>query len=330
MRRARTLILALMLLTGGVFVWGLSVGAVPIATPVILNTLFGWEGPKQEFIINRSRLPRGLLALLTGSALALSGTVIQSLLRNPLASPKIIGINAGAALAVLTAAILAPELGLTWLPLIAVIGGIGAAAVVYALAEFRPVSPERLALVGLAVGFTCDAGVDFILVTADTYDISAPLVWMTGSLWGRGWQHVSAVWPVLLGLSAFCLILYHRLDLMRLGDTKAAALGVNLRWERLMLLGTATLLAAVSVSVVGVLGFVGLMAPHIARLLIGGGHRGLLPVAMLIGGLMVTLADALGRALFPPIEVSAGILTAIFGAPFFIFILLTNRKDGRT
>ena len=311
------------------FIFALSAGAVAIPAQVIVNTLFDLDGPQQSFIINRSRLPRSLLALITGAALALSGVIIQALLRNALASPKIIGINSGAALAVLASAMIAPGLTLAWLPLVAATGGVLAAGFVYALAELRPVSPARLALVGLAVGMTCDAGVDFVLVTADTYDISAPLVWLTGSLWSRGWQHLSTVWPLLAPLIAVCLFLSYRLDLIRLGAAQAQGLGMNVRFERMVLLSLATLLAAVSVSVVGVLGFVGLMAPHIARRLIGGTHRAVLPVAMLLGAFLVVLADAAGRALFPPIEVSAGILTAMFGAPFFIFLLLTQKTQAR-
>ena len=316
-------------LTALVFVWSLSAGAVTIPAMTILNTLFDLDGPQQGFIINRSRLPRSLLACVTGGALAISGVIIQALLRNPLASPKIIGINSGAALGVLLSVLLAPNLGLNWLPLVAACGGVLAAGVIFAIAEFGPVSPARLALVGIAIGMTCDAGVDFILATSDIYDISAPLVWLTGSPWSRGWQHLNAVWPILLGLMAICVIYSYRLDLIRLGAVQATGLGVNVRRDRLVLLTLATFLAAVSVSVVGVLGFVGLMAPHIARHLVGGTHRGLLPVAMLVVALLVMVADAVGRALFAPLEISAGILTSMFGAPFFIFLLLSRKTEAR-
>ncbi len=319
----------LTVLTILVFIWSLSSGAVTIPAATIINTLFDLDGPQQGFIINRSRLPRSLLAFCTGGSLAISGVIIQALLRNPLASPKIIGINSGAALGVLLSVIFAPSLGLNWLPLVAACGGILAAAIIFAIAEFGPISPARLALVGIAIGMTCDAGVDFILATSDIYDVSAPLVWLTGSLWSRGWQHLNAVWPILLSLSALCVLYSYRLDLIRLGTAQATGLGLNVRKERLALLTLATLLAAVSVSVVGVLGFVGLMAPHIARQLVGGTHRGLLPTAMLIGAILVMLADATGRALFAPIEISAGILTAMFGAPFFVFLLLSNRTEAR-
>lgn len=309
------------------FYLSLTVGAVDIPFQTVLNTLFDRDGDQQQFIINRSRLPRSLLAIVTGGALALSGVIIQALLRNPLASPKIIGINSGAALAVLLATLLAPSLSYAWFPVIAALGGVIAASVVYLLAELRSVSAARLALVGIAVGMTADAGVDFLLVTADSYAVSAPLVWLTGSLWGRGWSQLAAVWPQLVVLILLCLAMAHRLDLIRLGDTQAMGLGVNVRVERFVLLGLATGLASISVSAVGVLGFIGLMAPHIARKLVGGQHAAVLPVAMLTGALLVVLADAAGRALMPPIEVSAGILTAMFGAPFFIFLLLTTRSE---
>lgn len=329
MTRATAIGLGLWVVLMVAIVVSLGAGAVAIPASVILNTLFDLDGPQQGFIINRSRLPRTLLAVLTGSSLALSGAIIQALLRNPLASPKIIGINSGAALAVLLAAVLAPGLTLGWLPAVAATGGILAAAIIYLLAEVRPISPARLALVGIAVGFTADAGVDFILVTADTYDISAPLVWLTGSLWSRGWSHLGAVAPFLIPLAFLCIVLAHRLDLIRLGSAQATGLGVHVRRERLILLVLATLLAAISVSVVGVLGFVGLMAPHIARMLVGGTHRALLPTALLTGAILVVLADAAGRALFPPIEISAGILTAMFGAPFFVFLLMTRQIEAR-
>lgn len=326
MNVARVMTVSGALATGLVLasVWSISTGAVSVPWAVIANTLFDLEGPKQDFIVMKSRLPRTVLAVLTGGALALSGAIIQALLRNALASPKVIGINSGAALAVCLAVMAGA--GAAWLPLYAFAGGVVAAFIVWLGSLRRRASPARLALIGIAVGFLCDTGVDYILVTAPTYQFSAPLVWMTGSLWSRGWTDVNAVAPLLLPLGALALLISYRLDLIRLGDSPARGLGVNVPLERPLLLLLATALAAVSVAAVGALGFVGLMAPHIARQLVGGDHRGLLPVAMLTGMLLVVLADAAGRALAPPIEVSAGILTALFGAPFFIFILLTNRR----
>ncbi|MGH1413762.1 MAG: FecCD family ABC transporter permease [Pelagimonas sp.] len=334
-QRVTTVLILLLVAVSLGFVWSLAAGAVTIPAQVILNTLFDLDGSQQGFIINRSRLPRSLLAIATGGALALSGTIIQALLRNPLASPKIIGINSGAAFAVLLMSLPGTELGAlfgiqlerNWLPLVAATGGLIAAFAVYALAELRSVSPTRLILIGIAVGFTADAGVDFILITADTYDVSAPMVWLTGSLWARGWQHLSDVWLGIGGLALLCLLMSHRLDLIRLGTAQATSLGMNVRAERAVLMALAAMLAALSVSQVGVIGFIGLMSPHIARRLVGAHHRSVLPVAMLTGALLVLIADAAGRAILPPIEVSAGVLTAAIGAPFFIYLLLTTSQE---
>lgn len=308
-------------------IWSLTVGAVSIPVPVIFNTLFDLDGAKQTYIILKSRLPRAMLALVTGGALAVSGAIIQAIIRNPLASPKIIGINSGAALFACLMIIAFPNIPAGYLPLGACLGGILAACAVFLGAHYRGLSGIHLALIGIAVGFLCDAGVDYILVTSPTYELATPLVWLTGSFWGRNWTHVQAVWLPLTGLGAMSLILAFRLDILHLGSDTATGLGVNVTMQRMILLLLATLLASLAVGVAGVLGFVGLMAPHIARRLVGGSHRMVIPTAALVGMLLVTLADGAGRAIAPPIEIPAGVLTAIFGAPFFIYILLTSQRD---
>jgi iron complex transport system permease protein len=308
-------------------VWSISVGAVAIRADVIINTLFNLEGDKQAYIINKSRLPRIVLALLTGGALAISGTIIQAVIRNPLASPNIIGINAGAALFAVMAALLLPGIPPGWSPLIACVGGISAAAIVLAVAHVRRLSAIHLALVGVGVGFLFEAGVDYMLAISTSNESSSPLIWLTGSLWGRTWEHVKMSWLPLLALSGVAALLAYRLDLITLGEEAAAGLGLNVPRQRLLMLLVATLLASVAVAVVGVLGFVGLMAPHIARKLVGGSHRLLIPVSAFTGMLLVVLADGIGRAIAPPIEVSAGVLAALIGAPFFIYIMLTTARE---
>ncbi|MEM7587779.1 MAG: iron ABC transporter permease [Acidobacteriota bacterium] len=325
--RAAATMLALAAGLGVAAVWSLAAGA-ETATPLraAWNSLFGLDGPRDDFGVLELRLPRTLLALLAGSALALSGAIIQALLRNALASPKIIGVNSGAALAVCLAVAFGLPAQLT--PLLAIAGGLGAATFVYLGTLWKQASPARLALVGIAVGSVCDAGVDALLVTAPDYRFSRPLIWMTGSLHGRTWSDVQATAPLLIPLAIVALALSFRLDLLRLGDRHALGLGVEVSWERPLLLLLATALASVAIAAVGTLGFVGLMAPHMARQLVGGGHRALMPVAMLTGMLLVVLADAAGRAM--PLEVSAGILTALFGAPFFIWILLRTPAGGES
>jgi ABC-type Fe3+-siderophore transport system permease subunit len=325
--RALALIVALVVLVICAALWSLSVGAVAIPVDVIVNTLFNLDGEQQTYIIMKSRLPRMVLALLAGGALALSGAIIQAVIRNPLASPNIIGINSGAALFALAMVLVFPAIPQVWMPLAACIGGLVAASFVMLVAHYRSLSAVHLALIGVAVGFVFEAGVDYLLVVSNDSESSAPMIWLTGSLWGRTWSHVAISWIPLLALSAVALVLSYRLDLIALGEATATGLGLNVPRQRLLLLLVATLLSSVAVAVVGVMGFIGLMAPHIARRMVGGSHRLMLPVSALVGMLLVVLADGIGRAIAPPIEVSAGILAALIGAPFFIYIMLTTASE---
>lgn len=328
-RRAPAALVCLSLALAAALLFGLTSGAVPVPAAVLWNTLFGLEGERQDFIILSLRLPRTLLAALTGAALAVSGAMIQSLLRNPLASPKIAGINSGAAFAVLVCTLVLPGQASGLAPYAAAAGGLAAGGLIWTLASRGQTDAARLTLVGVATGFALDAGVEFLLVTQTGPELSAPLIWLTGSLWGRGWPHLAAVAPVLSGLIVLAFLLSHRLDLQYLGPARAAALGARNRLERGAAFLVAVLLAAVSVSVAGVIGFVGLMAPHIAMRLVGGRHWPLLPAAALTGAIFCTGADAAGRAIAPPVEISAGIVTALLGAPFFIWLLVTDsRKPG--
>jgi len=270
------LLLAGLVITAGL--WGLSVGAVAIRVDVIINTLFNLDGEQQAYIIMRSRLPRLVLALLAGGALALSGAIIQAVIRNPLASPNIIGINAGAALFALGLVLFFPAVPQAFMPLAACIGGLTAAAVVILVGHYRRLSAIHLALVGVAVGFVFEAGVDYLLITSSDSESSASLIWLTGSLWGRTWGHVAISWIPLVGLSALALLLSYRLDLIALGEGTATGLGLNVPRQRVVLL--------------------------------------------------VVLADGIGRAIAPPIEVSAGILAALIGAPFFVYIMLTSETES--
>ncbi len=317
-------LVALVVLAG---MWAISVGAVAIPTNVIVNTLFNLPGEQQTYIIMRSRLPRIVVGLLAGGALALSGAIIQAVIRNPLASPNIIGINSGAALFALGLVLFFPAVPQTWMPLAACIGGVLAATIVMMVAHVRSLTAIHLALIGVAVGFVFESGVDYLLVVNTDRETSAAMIWLTGSLWGRTWAHVGLTWLPLVSLSVVALIMAYRVDLIALGEGTATGLGINVPRLRIALLLLATLLASVAVAVVGVMGFIGLMAPHIARRLVGGSHRLMLPVAALTGMLLVVLADGIGRAIAPPVEVSAGIIAALIGAPFFIYIMLTTATE---
>ena len=300
---------------------GLFAGAIPLEIETVVNSLLGRDGPRQDFIVLQSRLPRALLAALAGGALALSGALIQALMRNPLASPKIVGINSGAAFAVLVTAFYIPALPHSLLPVPAALGGLMAGALVWWCAQRGDIDPRQLTLVGLAVGLTLDAGVDALLVANTGPKSSAPLIWLTGRLWGRGWTHLASVAPVLLTLATAALILAFRLDLQALGPRRAAGLGVRVGLERTLALLAAVILASVAVSVVGVLGFVGLMAPHLARTLGFGHARHHVAASALLGALLMIISDTAARSLAFPYQLPTGLLAALVGGPYLVFML---------
>lgn len=276
-----------------------------------------------DFVVWQHRLPRGMLAVLIGAALGTAGALIQGVIRNPLASPDILGVTQAAGLAVTVALLLSPSGSSSWLPIVACLGGATGAALLMAYNSGMAFSPVRFALSGVAVSLTFASVTEFLLLTYPV-EINTALLALTGSLWARGWTHVGPA-LFLLPLLGLSLLLAKPLDLIGLGDEAAASLGVNLLRARLAALTLAVLLTGVSVSIIGPVTFVGLMAPHLARRLVGGAHLVLIPTAALVGAIVVVLADTLGRGLAPPIEIPVGILTAVIGAPYFLWLLFRIR-----
>lgn len=274
----------------------------------------------QGFVLWDYRFPRILIAMLAGAGLGMAGALIQGVIRNPLAAPDVIGITPGAGLAATAVLMFYPQISLGWLVLAATAGGMVAALLVWKLAWRYRTEPARLALIGIALGAWMAALTDWLLVS-HPLDINAALVWLTGSLWGRGWTHVWLLLPGLVLLMPVAMQLAYRLDLLALGDEAAEGLGVGVAPTRQLALFVAVLLSAISVAVCGTLSFVGLVAPHLARLLVGSKHRRMLPVAAGVGALLVLVADMLARTLAPPLELPAGVLTALIGAPYFLFLL---------
>ncbi len=275
-------------------------------------------------ILTNLRLSRVLVALLAGAGLGLSGALIQGVVRNPLASPDLIGVTAGAGLAATGLLLIFPEIAFAWLIPAAIVGALSAMALMLWLVRDRSLNPTRLVLVGIALSAWLGALTDWLLVS-HPQQVNAALVWLTGSLWGRGWTHVWILLPWLLVLLPVTLLLALRLDLLALGDEAAEGLGSNVERTRKLALLLSVALAAVSVAVCGAISFVGLVSPHLARLLVGGAHRRLLPVAAMIGALLVLVADILARTIAPPIELPAGVLTSLIGAPYFLFLLTRYR-----
>ncbi len=288
----------------------------------------------EEVILMTVRLPRVLVAMLAGGALALAGAVMQGIFRNPMADPGIIGVSAGAALGSVIALYLGwAAASVLWLPASAFAGALVCAFLVYGIATSRGRTPvSTLLLAGIAVGGMAVSLTSLVLFLAlKNYEVGRQMtLWLMGGLDGRGWLHVRlAAGPVLLGGVWLCL--YARdLNVMLTGEESAMSLGVDVPSVRRRLLGLSVLVTSAAVSVSGAIGFVGLVVPHILRLILGPDHRRLLPACFLGGALSLVLADLLCRTLVPDEELRLGVVTSMIGGPFFIYLLIKNRRQAET
>ncbi|WP_434641957.1 Fe(3+) dicitrate ABC transporter permease subunit FecD [Klebsiella sp. I138] len=298
----------------------LRMGAIPLPWHALLD---GWHSDSDyHYVLMQYRLPRVILAVIIGAALAVSGVLIQGIVRNPLASPDILGVNHAASLASVMALTLLPSLSPLWLPVLAFIGGMAAMLALIALAGVS--RPIRLALTGVALSGCWASITDYLLLT-QPQEINTALLWLTGSLWARDSAFVAVALPVLAILLPLSFLLSRGLDLLALGNDRAGTLGVNITRFTGYGLILAVALASVSVAVCGPIAFVSLVVPHLVRRLAGGRHRRLLPFSAVVGGLVLLLADLLARTIHPPMELPAGVLTAIIGAPWFIWLLMRMR-----
>ncbi len=270
------------------------------------------------------RMPRVVLAVLSGGALAISGVILQAIMRNPLASPGIIGVSAGGGLGAICVILLLPEFA-NYAVVIAFAGALLTATGVYLLAWNGGIEPLRVVVSGVAFSSLLGALTGMVLLL-NSDKVIGVLEYLSGSLNARNWESVEQIyWYVVLGI-VVALLLHRSLDVLQLGDELAVSLGLPLERRRLLLLATASLLAAAVVSVTGVLGFVGLIAPHIARKLTKGTHLNLLINSGLMGAILVVCCDLIGRLIVSPQELPAGILLALLGAPFFLYLL---RRSGK-
>jgi iron complex transport system permease protein len=327
-RRTPAILLGLAVLSLIVLVLSVGYGEYPIAPIDVIKTLFGLNtnNPDYAFVIYTLRLPRVIVAFLVGMALAIAGTILQGLTRNPLAAPEIVGVEAGAGLAAVAVIVLFPAMPMFVFPIAAFAGALIAALLVYTLAWKDGSSPIRLILVGVGVGAIAAALTSLMITFGDIYDVSQALVWLAGSVYGRSWEHIQALLPWLIVFIPLALVCARELNTMNLGDDVARGLGSPVEWQRGLLLLITVALAGASVATAGTIGFVGLMSPHLARQFVGTPHEGLIPTSALLGGLIVALADFLGRSLFAPIELPCGVVTAAIGAPYFLYLLYRNRN----
>mgnify|MGYP002557282609 FL=1 len=313
------IILLLAVLLALAVLLSLAVGSLKLSAGEIISILWNRPDGINYQILFNIRLPRILLGALVGGCFAVSGTILQGVMRNPLASPGIIGVSAGGGLAGILVMLALPQFGFLLVPA-AFCGSLATALLVYLLAWKRGVSPVRLILAGVAVSAMLGAFSSTILLF-NAERAGGILDFTIGSLSARSWQQIGQVG----GYMAFAFLLAFffggKLNILALGDEVATGLGLRVERVRFLLIGTAALLAAAAVSVAGLLGFVGLIAPHIVRMLIGSDNRFLLPASALFGALMVVSCDTVGRIVMEPSELPVGIIMALMGPPFFLWLL---------
>lgn len=298
---------------------GLIVGDFPIGVADALRTAFFERSGEFDFIVNGLRFPRVTVAILAGMCFAMSGALFQGLISNPLVSPDIIGINNGAA--VCAVFILAAGADVRWLPIAAFAGAVTAAVVIYVLAWKRGVSGARLVLVGIGINALLQAVITYITVRFPIERVIAAARWQAGSLFGASWSDARTLAIGLLVLLPCAFVLTRRLRILQLGDDAAAAMGLSVERDRLMLIVVASGFAALAVAVVGPLGFVALLVPHLARLLAGNLTGGVLLLTALLGAVFLLGADLIAQRLFAPVVLPAGVVTAALGGPYFLLLL---------
>ncbi|NQX68657.1 iron ABC transporter permease [Paenibacillus alba] len=317
----------LIILNAGVLILNVMLGERTIPSAEVFRSLAGIGSEEYRFTIHQLRLPRVLTGFLVGCSLALSGTILQVITRNPLASPGVIGLNSGAAAAVVAVMVLVPSFPMSQFPWIAFAGAFIATAVIYTLSWRKGggSSTVRMLLIGAGISAMAGALITYFLTVGEIFRVSQATVWMAGSLYGRTWEHFWPLLPWLLILFTFLIGMSRYLDMFLLDMESAAGLGLRVETMRVMFILMSVGLAGSAVSMAGTIAFVGLMAPHIAKHLVGSRSLVRLPVAALLGGLIVMGADLAGRNLFSPFEIPAGLITAFIGAPYMVHLLLRRR-----
>jgi ferric citrate transport system permease protein len=322
----RTLIIAGGLLLMLVVCWiSAGVGAVSIPMAGIVQVLLGGGEEQHQFILMEYRLPRIVLSVLIGSGLAVAGVLLQGIIRNPLASPDVIGLTKGAGLAAVLFIVLLPKSPPGVLPFVAFLGAGLAGAILFILSAGIRMGPSGLALSGIGISALFTAGIQYVTVK-HAVDANTALLWLAGSLWGRGWEHVLLLFPWIVIVTLIALYYAKQLDLLSLGQQTAGSLGVAVGRVQTVVLLLAVLVTGACVAVSGSIGFVGLIAPHMARRLVGPKHFGLLLMAGYVGAMLVLISDLLGRWIIVPKEIPVGIVCAVLGAPYFLWLL---RKESK-
>jgi iron complex transport system permease protein len=328
----------LLLILAGVFCLSLIFGSVAIPLPHLIASFqpgastIETEPGAFATILFQIRLPRIILTALTGAALAGSGSAYQGVFRNPLADPYLIGVASGAGLGAVLAMSFSWSynvLGLLIVPIAAFIGAILTVAVVYSMAKVGKTIPTtNLILAGVAVSSFATALTSFLMLRSQG-ELRRAMVWLLGGAAMGGWQPVLAILPYVIIGSIALVLSGHTLNVLQFGDEQAQQLGINVEKVRLRIIIAASLTAAAAVSFSGIIGFIGLMVPHLIRLLFGSDYRRLIPLSIIGGSIMLLLADILARVLLAPQELPVGVITAMTGAPFFLIVLRRSKNQAR-
>lgn len=319
-------LIAMAVILIGMIIVGLSVGYSSLGISDLFPTFIGNGEMSDEFILFSVRLPRVVILILAGMALAVSGSLLQTLTKNDLADPGIIGINAGAGIGITIVYLFARDQVGDFayaLPIVGFLSAIATAVLIYIFSyeKSKGIQPFRLVLVGVGFAAALSGIMIMLISSADRNDVAFISSWLAGNVWGADWPFVWALLPWLVILIPIVLFRSNSLNILGLSEQTAIGLGASMNKERIILLVIAVALAAAAVSVTGGIGFVGLMAPHIAKSLVGPKHQRFLPVALFIGAILLLVADAIGRSILTTSTIPVGIVVSIIGAPYFLYLL---------
>ncbi len=314
------------------FLVSLNMGSLKIGVVDVIKTFLGQGSRAHEIALFRLRLPRIVIGILVGTALAVAGTILQGVTKNDLADSGILGINSGASLFVVAYIYFmngnvydgVNNFTIFTMPIVALCGALFGALLIYILAWKNGIKSSRLLLVGIGINTAFTSLLTIFQLKFTTQEFNRVLAWTSGSIWGTNWKYVLAVLPFILIFIGLTVYKSRYLDILNLGDDVATGLGADVERERRKLIIYAVVLAGVATSVAGSIAFLGLVSPHIARKLVGPKHKKLIPTSALIGTLILLIADTISRNLLAPMEIPVGIVISIIGVPYFIYLMLAD------
>ncbi|WP_304340524.1 FecCD family ABC transporter permease [Metaclostridioides mangenotii] len=328
--KRKTVILGLIIILLSVIAYSIGTGDIEISLNEIINTLIGKGTPIQNLVVFELRLPRIIVSVLVGIGMAIAGATLQGLTGNDLADPGILGVSSGAGFFVLIYIAIfstTSSISAVLLPILAFLGGMGAAIIIYLLIykKGKNISSTRLLLTGVAVNTGINAATLFITLTLNRQQYEFTQLWTAGSIWGDEWRYIVVLLPWVLAFSALIFYKSRIIDALNLGQEMAIGLGVNINKEFIVISIAAVALASGSVAIGGSILFIGLIAPHLARKLVGANNKILIPTSGLVGGIFLLMSDTIGRIIMSSTEIPAGIVVSIIGAPYFIYLLYKSK-----